>query len=62
MTDTTAAITVRSMQRVVGLIALALVLFWIIDSPATAAATVTSILAILAGFAESFILFLTTLF
>ena len=39
------------MQRVLGLLALALVLFWIIDSPATAAATVTSILTILAGFA-----------
>lgn len=62
MTDTTAAITVRSMQRVVGLLALALVLFWIIDSPATAAATVTNILAILVGFAESFVLFIQSLF
>lgn len=50
------------MQRVVGLIVLALVLFWIIDSPATAAATVTSILSILAGFAESIVEFLRALF
>ena len=56
------AITVRNMQRVVGLIALALVLFWIIDSPATAAATVTNILAILVSFAESLILFVQSLF
>ena len=62
MTDTTPAITVRNMQRVVGLIVLALVLFWIIDSPATAAATVTNILAILVSFAESFILFIQSLF
>lgn len=62
MTDTTALITVRNMQRVVGLIALALVLFWIIDSPATAAATVTNILAILVSFAESFVLFIRSLF
>lgn len=55
------AVTVRSMQRVVGLIVLALVLFWIIDSPATAAATVTSILAILASFAESIISFFQAL-
>jgi hypothetical protein len=50
------------MQRVVGLIALALVLFWIIDSPATAAATVTNILAILVSFAESIVLFFQSLF
>ncbi|TDQ60756.1 hypothetical protein EV188_103258 [Actinomycetospora succinea] len=56
------AITVRSMQRVVGLLALALVLFWIIDSPATAAATVTNILAILVSFAESIVLFFQSLF
>lgn len=62
MTDTTALITVRNMQRVVGLIALALVLFWIIDSPATAAATVTNILAILVSFAESLVLFVQSLF
>ena len=43
------AITVRRMQRVVGLLVAALVLFWIIDSPTTAAATVTNILAILAA-------------
>ena len=62
VTDTTALITVRNMQRVVGLIALALVLFWIIDSPATAAATVTNILAILVSFAESLVLFVQSLF
>ncbi len=54
--------TVCSMQRVLGLLALALVLFWIIDSPATAAATVTSILTILAGFAESIVDFFRALF
>jgi len=61
VTDTTAAVTVRNMQRVVGLLALALVLFWIIDSPTTAAATVTNILAILVSFAESLVLFITSL-
>lgn len=50
------------MQRAVGLIALALVLFWIIDAPGSAAATVTSILAILAGFAESLVEFVRALF
>jgi hypothetical protein len=54
-------VTVCSMQRVLGLLGLALVLFWIIDSPATAAATVTNILVILAGFAESIIVFFQTL-
>lgn len=53
--------TVCSMQRVVGLIVLVLVLFWIIDSPATAAATVTSILTILASFAESIVNFFQAL-
>jgi hypothetical protein len=56
------AITVRNMQRVLGLLALALVLFWIIDSPTTAAATVSSILAILAGFAEALVEFVRALF
>jgi hypothetical protein len=55
-------VTVRHMQRVVGLIVLALVLFWIIDSPTSAAATVSSILAILASIANSFVVFLQTLF
>ncbi|GAA4803050.1 hypothetical protein GCM10023200_45330 [Actinomycetospora chlora] len=55
-------VTVRSMQRVVGLLALALVLFWIIDSPQSAAATVSSILAILASFAASLVTFVTALF
>jgi hypothetical protein len=49
------------MQRVVGLLVLALVLFWIIDAPASAAATVNSILAILASFAESLITFVRAL-
>jgi hypothetical protein len=56
------AITVRHMQRVVGLLVAALVLFWIIDSPTTAAATVTNILAILASFAESLVTFVRELF
>ena len=56
------AITVRHMQRVVGLLVAALVLFWIIDSPTTAAATVTNILAILASFAESLVEFVRALF
>ena len=46
----------------VGLLVAALLLFWIIDSPATAAATVTNILAILAYFAESFVDFVRALF
>jgi hypothetical protein len=50
------------MQRVVGLLALALVLFWIISSPTSAAATVNSILAILVTFAESLITFVQALF
>jgi hypothetical protein len=56
------AITVRHMQRVVGLLVAALVLFWIIDSPTTAAATVTNILAILGSIAESFVDFVRALF
>jgi hypothetical protein len=55
-------ITVRRMQRVVGLLALALVLFWIIDAPASAAETVTDILSILAGFAASLVEFVRALF
>jgi hypothetical protein len=62
VTDTRAAVTVRNMQRVVGLLALALVLFWIISSPTSAAATVNSILAILVTFAESLITFVQALF
>ena len=46
----------------VGLLVAALLLFWIIDSPATAAATVTNILAILAYFAASFVEFVRALF
>lgn len=62
MTDAAAAVTVPIMQRVVGLLVLALVLFWIIDSPATAAATVTSILMILADWAAALVQFLRALF
>jgi hypothetical protein len=62
VTDVPRVVTVRSMQRVVGLLALALVLFWIIDSPGTAAATVSNILAILASFATSLIAFVQALF
>lgn len=62
MTDTRTAVTVRHMQRVVGLLALALVLFWIISSPTSAAATVNAILAILVTFAESLITFVQALF
>jgi len=47
---------------VVGLLVLALVLFWIIDSPTSAADTVTNILTILAGFAESLVEFVRALF
>jgi hypothetical protein len=50
------------MQRVVGLLVAALVLFWIIDSPTTAAATVNDILAILLSVAESFVTFVRALF
>ena len=50
------------MQRVVGLLVAALVLFWIIDSPTTAAATVTNILVILGSIAESFVEFVRALF
>lgn len=61
MTDTITTVTVRSMQRVVGLLVLALVLFWIISSPETAAATVTAILAILVGFAAAIVDFFQAL-
>lgn len=50
------------MQRVVGFAVLALVLFWIIDAPTSAAGTVNEILSILAGFAESIITFVRALF
>lgn len=50
------------MQRVVGLLVLALVLFWIISSPTSAAAAVSNILAILATFATSLVSFVTALF
>jgi hypothetical protein len=61
VTRAATAITVRSMQRVVGLLVLALVLFWIIDSPTSAAATVTNILTLLAGFAAALVAFLLSL-
>jgi hypothetical protein len=62
VTDAAAAVTVPIMQRAVGLLVLALVLFWIIDSPATAAATVSSILVILADWAAALVQFLRALF
>ena len=50
------------MQRVVVLVVVALVLFWIIDSPGSAAGTVDAILALLAGAANSIVRFLQALF
>lgn len=49
------------MQRVVGLLVLALALFWIIDSPTTAAGTVTNILALLAFLAGQVVEFVRAL-
>lgn len=46
----------------VGLLVLAVVLFWIIDAPTSAAGTVQEILAILAGAAQSIVTFLRALF
>lgn len=46
------------MQRVIGLLGLALALFWIIDSPTTAAGTVTNVLALLAYFAGQVVEFI----
>lgn len=50
------------MQRVIGLLVIALVLFWIIDSPGSAANTVESILGILASIGNSIVRFLQELF
>ena len=50
------------MQRVLGLLGLAIALFWIIDSPTTAAGTVTNVLALLAYFAGQVVEFLSALF
>lgn len=61
VTDTITGVTLCRMQRVVGLLVLALVLFWIISSPESAAATVTAILAILIGFAEQIVEFFRAL-
>ena len=46
------------MQRVVGLLVLAIALFWVIDSPITAAGTVTAVLDLLAYFAGQVVEFL----
>jgi hypothetical protein len=50
------------MQRVIGLLVLALVLFWIVDSPGSAANTVQAIFALLASAANSVVTFLQALF
>jgi hypothetical protein len=50
------------MQRVVGLLVLAVALFWIIDSPTTAADTVTNVLDLLVYFAGQLVDFIRTLF
>lgn len=54
--------TISGMQRLAGLVVLAVVLFWIIDSPTSAAGTVNEILNLLASAAESIITFLRALF
>ncbi|MCD2193310.1 hypothetical protein LQ327_07910 [Actinomycetospora endophytica] len=46
------------MQKLVGALVAILVIFWIIDSPTTAAGTVNTILADLASAGQSVILFL----
>lgn len=50
------------MQRVIGLVVAAIVLFWIIDQPGSAANTVNTILALLAAAANSIVRFLQALF
>lgn len=50
------------MQRVIGLLVLALVLFWIIDSPGSAANTVEAVFGLLASAANSVVTFLRELF
>lgn len=50
------------MQRVIGLLVLALALFWIIDSPTTAAGTVNEVIDLLAYVAGQFVGFVRALF
>lgn len=52
----------QCMQRLAGLVVLAIVLFWIIDAPTSAAGTVNEILNLLANAAQSIITFLRALF
>jgi hypothetical protein len=47
-----------SVQKVVGVLVAVLVIFWIIDSPTTAAGTVNTILGDLASAGQSVITFL----
>lgn len=49
------------MGRFIGILVVILVLFWIISAPASAAATVSGILALLASFANSIIAFVHNL-
>ena len=49
------------MQRVIGIIVLILVLFWIISAPTSAAGTVNAVLADLRGAGRSVITFLDAL-
>lgn len=50
-----------NVQKVVGILVAILVVFWIIDSPTTAAGTVNAILGDLASAGQSIILFLRNL-
>jgi hypothetical protein len=49
-------------RRVIGVLVVILVLFWVISAPLSAAATVTAILDGLASFANSIIIFVRNLF
>jgi hypothetical protein len=49
-------------KRLIGILVAILVLFWIISAPRSAAATVDVILAALAAFAHSIVVFVQSLF
>ena len=49
------------MQRVIGILVLVLVLFWIISAPTSAAGTVNTLLANLRGAGQSVVTFLDAL-
>lgn len=49
------------MQRVIGILVLVLVLFWIISAPTSAAGTVNTLLADLRGAGQSVVTFLDAL-